>query len=420
MSSLCKTSGYSFSGKYGGMKMSKCKLVISLTICLFALSVHAEYEGGTGTAADPYQISSTEQMNEIGNNPDDWNKHFILTADIDMNDIAAAEYNIIEAFSGTFDGNNHTISNFKLTTTREMYTGLFGSVSGFIRNLGLIDPNIFAEGGIVGSLAGHLDQGIITNCYAKRAIVSGGNIIGGLVGSNDSDILECYSTGIVSGNSSVGGLVGRISEGTVKRCYSKAGVSGNRSVGGLVGITVHERSEITNSYANGSVEGDTYIGGLAGQVEQGNAYKCYSTGSVSGNRSVGGFVGNIRFLGNVLRCFWDIQTSGQLTDPGGTGKTTEEMQTISTFTSLSWDFWNIWTICEGTNYPVLLWQIPVADFLCPDGVNFIDFAFFASHWERNNCNTTNSYCNGTDLNQSGSVDFMDLEIFAEQWLEGLE
>ncbi|MGD2095198.1 MAG: GLUG motif-containing protein, partial [Phycisphaerales bacterium] len=267
---------------------------------------------------------------------------------------------------------------------------------------------------------GHLDKGVITNCYAKRVIVTGGNIVGGLVGSNDSDILECYTTGIVSGNLSVGGLVGQISEGTVKRCYSKASVSGNRSVGGLAGITVDERSEITNSYAAGSVEGDTYVGGLAGQVERGNAYKCYSTSSVSGNRSVGGFVGNIRFLGTVSRCLWDTQSSGQPTDPGGTGKTTEEMKTISTFTSKGWDFLSIWTICEGINYPVLLWQIPAADYLCPDGVNFIDYASFASHWERNNCNAMNNYCNGADLNQTGSVDFRDLEIFAEKWLEGLE
>jgi hypothetical protein len=79
------------------------------------------------------------------------------------------------------------------------------------------------------------------------------------------------------------------------------------------------------------------------------------------------------------------------------------MKLRNTFLSAGWDFWNTWEICEETNYPVLQWQIPAADFLCPDGVNFIDFTFFADpdHWGRNNCNEANGYCDGTDLDQSG-------------------
>jgi len=92
------------------------------------------------------------------------------------------------------------------------------------------------------------------------------------------------------------------------------------------------------------------------------------------------------------------------------------MQMLSTFTSTGWDFWNLWTICEGMNYPVFFWQIPVGDFLCPDGVNFIDFAFFADHWGQNNCNEANYYCEGTDLDFSGTVDKADLEILVENWL----
>ena len=417
MSSLSKTFSLSVS-HIQSLKLTVL-LLISFTIHPLTTPLQAQYEGGTGTAENPYLINTAEQMNEIGNNPDDWDKHFKLTADIDMNDLAGIDYNIIETFTGKFDGNNFTISNFNLSLTRQSNTGLFGYVSGEIKDLGLLDPNIFVLGDTVGSLAGHLFQGIIINCYARRASVSGSNIIGGLVGLNTGRITNCYSTGRISGDVFVGGLVGEVGDGTVARCFSRADVFGNGEVGGLVGKTLHEGSEITNCYATGSVEGGTYVGGLVGQVEQGNTYKCYSAGSVSGNRYVGGLVGNIRVLGIVSRSLWDTQTSGQPTDDGGIGKTTEEMKTISTFTSLGWDFWDVWTMCEGTNYPVFLWQIPVADFLCPDGVNFIDFAFFASHWERNNCNSSNSFCNGTDLNQTGTVDFIDLEIFAEHWLEGV-
>ena len=418
MSSLSNTFNLSGSLKQGSK--FTIQLLILFIIFFFALGAQAKYEGGAGTAGEPYLIKTAEQMNEIGTNPGDWNKHFMLIADVNMSDIAGTDYNIIENFTGIFDGNDCTISNFSLTSTREENTGLFGSVGGEIKNLGLLNPDIFAQGRNVGSLTGYVNEGSITNCYAKGAVVSSGNYVGGLVGLNTGNVTKCGSTGSVSGDVCVGGLVGQIDDGKVMTCYSRASVSGNRNVGGLVGKTGDEASEVTHCYATGSVEGDTYVGGLVGQVERGNAYKSYSTGSVSGSQYVGGLVGRTRVLGIVSRCFWDTQTSGQTSSDGGTGKTTEQMQKMNTFLSTGWDFWNIWTICEETNYPVLQWQIPAADFRCPDGVNFIDYAFFVTHLGQNNCNAANFYCDGTDLNQSGSVDIWDLEIFTEQWLEGFD
>jgi hypothetical protein len=399
-------------------------LFVLFVLCFFSLPAHAQYNGGTGTENDPYLIHTAEQMLNIGAEPDDWNKHFRLTADVNMSEYAGAEHNIIgttafESFSGVFDGNGHEISNFSLTSTHQWYTGLFGYVTGQIKDLGLIDANIFAQGNGVGSLAGWLDQGTIAGCYAKGVSVSGSSNIGGLVGWNAGRILNCYSNGNVFGDADVGGLVGQIGDGTLTESYSRASVSGNRHIGGLVGRTGDEMSVVTNCYATGSVKGGTYAGGLVGQVERGAAHKCYSTGSVSGSQHVGGFAGFMRVLGTISHCFWDTQTSGQLISVDGTGKTTAEMQMINTFTSAGWDFWNIWEICEGMNYPVLQWQIPICDYLCPDGVDFIDYAFFTSHWRDEMCNPANYYCQGTDLDHSGSVGFNDLEIFTDHWLEGI-
>jgi len=420
MSSLSKTFRPSGSHKQSG-KLT-IPLLASLAICFFSLPAQAQYEGGTGTAGNPYLINTAEQMNQIGTNPGDWNKHFELTADMDMSGIAGTDYNIIETFTGTFDGNDFRISNFSLTSTRQERTGLFGTVSGTIKDLGLLKPNIFAEGRDVGSLIGYLNQGTITNCYAKGAVVSGGNYVGGLVGSNAGRITNCCSTGSVSGNEYVGGLVGLVGDGKVTRCYSRAGVSGNRNVGGLVGKTNNEASEVKHCYSTGSVDGGINginVGRLAGQVERGNTYQCYSAGSVSGSQYTGGLVGYSRALGRVARSFWDTQTSGQTTSAGGTGKTTVQMQLRNTFIPAAWDFWNTWEICDEMNYPVLQWQIPAADFLCPDGVDFIDFAFFAEHSNQRYCNPSNNYCDGTDLNHSGLVDSLDLAIFVDDWLEGV-
>ena len=394
--------------------------LLYLAVCLFAWPVQAKYESGTGTASDPYLIYTAEQMNEIGANSGDWTKQFKLMANIDMNDIAGTDFNIIETFSGIFDGNDCTISNLSISSVLEANTGIFGTVNGQISNLGLVRPNIISQGRNVGALIGFVNHGIIRNCYAKGAIVSGSNNIGGLIGLNSGQITLCWSSGNVSGLAYIGGLTGLTDDGTVKQCYSRANVTGDINVGGLVGKTTDEFSEVTNCYATGTVDADRYVGGLVGQVEQGRVYKCYSSGSVSGRQDVGGFTGFIRVLGNVSRSFWDTQTSGQQSSAGGTGKTTVQMKQMNTFLTAGWDFWNFWTICEDINYPSLLSLIPVGDLDCPDGVNFIDFALFASQWGRDNCSPSNGNCLGADINKSGIVDFWDLEIFTQHWLEGLD
>jgi hypothetical protein len=161
----------------------------------------------------------------------------------------------------------------------------------------------------------------------------------------------------------------------------------------------------------------------------------YSTSVVSGNSRVGGLVGSnscVNACGEITDSYWDIETSSELNmcglqeegasgcDPN-CGKTTVEMKSQSTF--VGWDFMgetdngteDIWSICEKTNYPRFVWQIPVGDFVCPDGVTIDDFAFFMEHWLDDDCDSSNDYCEGTDLDQSGSVDTTDLEIFFENW-----
>jgi len=409
------------------------QLLAALAICSLALPAQAKYGGGSGTEAVPYLIYTPEQMNQIGANPGDWNKHFKLMADIDLSAYTGTAFNIIgrgspvepvsNPFSGVFDGNGHTISSFKYTSTGVNAIGIFGNVGGVnakIVNLKLLTPDVRAGAGdYVGALVGVLESGVITNCYVQRGSVSGRLYVGGLVGASEGTVIDCCSSGGVWGDWYVGGLVGEVGDGQVTECYSTANVSGNRDVGGLAGRTADETSAVTNSYATGSVNGNMYVGGLVGQVERGAAYKSYSVGKVSGSQYVGGLVGNIRALGNVMHCFWDTQTSGQPTSAGGIGKLTAEMQTMNTFTSVAWDFFTIWTICEAINYPVLRWQIPPGDFRCPDGVTMLDLAWFAQHWLDDHCFAANSYCDGVDLDQSSFVDFADFALFANNWLTGI-
>jgi len=393
-----------------------------------------KYEGGTGEPNDPYLIDTAEQLNTIGAEPNDWDKHFKLMADIDLSGysyeraVIAPDTNDVNggfqgtAFNGVFDGNGHTISH--LTIEGDSYLGLFGRLEygGAISNLGLETVDVNGTGNDVGCLAGR-NSGRITSCYSTGTASGDWSwSIGGLVGDNDGMISNCHSTGAVSGQNHIGGLVGFNYDGMITSSYSTGSVKGlfrtsvNDNAGGLVGENYW--GTISNCYSNSSVSGNLSAGGLVG-VNGGTISNCYSTGAVSSQSHVGGLVG----WGSVTSSFWDIEASGQSSSDGGIGKTTSEMQIASTFLEAGWDFVDeiengtedVWSICEGTNYPRFVWQIPVGDFVCPDGITIDDFMFFMEHWLDDNCDLSNGYCEGTDLDQSGTVDEDDLEIFFENW-----
>ena len=97
-----------------------------------------------------------------------------------------------------------------------------------------------------------------------------------------------------------------------------------------------------------------------------------------------GLVGEIENSGrDVINSYWDIETSGQTTSAGGTGKTTAEMQTASTFLEAGWDFIEIWDIAENQTYPFLRFA-PAGDLNHDERVDFKDFAIMAFHWLKDN------------------------------------
>jgi hypothetical protein len=102
-----------------------------IAICLLSLPAYAQYSGGSGTADDPYQIATSADLIALGETPDDYDKHFILTADIDLDpnlpgrkvfDRAVIAPNSNSdgiwyqgtAFTGIFDGNGRSISHMTI------------------------------------------------------------------------------------------------------------------------------------------------------------------------------------------------------------------------------------------------------------------------------------------------------------------
>jgi hypothetical protein len=92
-------------------------LILFFTFSFLLLTCsYADYADGDGSPEFPYEIAEPNQLIYMSQHPEDWDKHFILTADINL---ALAEpntftYPVIGSFTGTFDGNGHTISNLTI------------------------------------------------------------------------------------------------------------------------------------------------------------------------------------------------------------------------------------------------------------------------------------------------------------------
>ena len=331
-----------------------------------------KYSGGTGEPNDPYQIATAEDLILLGDRSEDYDKHFILIADIDLDPnlsgrkvfdraVIAPDINDVNdgfqgiPFAGVFDGNGHRISNFTNHSDSMEKVGLFGYLDhgSLIKDLGLEDVNVtgFYE---VGSLAG-VNDGSVVNCYST-GFVGGGSDVGGLIGYLPGLVSNCYSACIVSGDSEIGGLVGDSDSGSVINCYSTGDVNGISEVGGLMGFN---EGEIINCYSISITSGKTQVGGLVGSngIGVGQVTNSYSSGLVNGESDVGGLIG-FNGSGFATNSFWDTQTSGQTTSGGGTGLTTAEMQNIDTYLNSGWDFidetfngtHDFWQILPG-NYP---------------------------------------------------------------------
>ncbi|MDD1750253.1 MAG: hypothetical protein LUO89_10305, partial [Methanothrix sp.] len=274
---------------------------------------------GSGTSGDPYLIASLNNLAWLqkSSNSSAWNKYFKQTTNIDASSTSlwnsASGFSPIgihgsTKFTGTYDGNAHTISGLTISLGGSLSIGMFGETNGAtIKNLGLVNESITANqyvGGIVG--------------FAYGATL----------------VSKCFTTGTVIANSYwAGGIAGYLTDGgtTMSNCYSLANVGSYEKNGGLIAETYN--ATVTNCYSTGNVGGYFYLGGLVGLTN-----------------------------GSANNCFWDTQTSGQSSSAEGTGETTLAMKTYSTFSTAGWDFTNTWAMHSAVNngYPYLRGITPVS------------------------------------------------------------
>lgn len=199
------------------------------------------------------------------------NAYFVLDGNISMSEQSVPIGNSSTKFSGTFDGKNHTISNFK---TSGQYSGLFGYVNGAtIQNLTVNVTNnagATSAAGLVGVVNGTTT---IRNCTVNGTI-SGTHQVGGFVGfaqgvyQDNTLVLPCNLT-----------IEGCINNATVTTT-SQASDNNRTSAGGFVGYVNAGATVTIKSYTdeNGQTKKSTNNGKI-------------STTSSADNKGVGGFVG---------------------------------------------------------------------------------------------------------------------------------
>ncbi len=238
------------------------------------------YQPATLNASSLYEISNAGQLywfaalvnGTLGGETKNASANAELTADITVNTgvlksdgTLAGNYSNFETwipigypYAGTFDGKGHTISGLYFNDRSPSYIGLFGSNSGTIKNVGVVD-SYFCGKERVGGVCGNNDGGTITGCY-NTGTISGNQYVGGVCGcntinisTNSSGTITCsYNTGAVSCNdNSVGGVCGQNSSGTITNCYYLSGTA----TGGIGSNDVAGSAEdkTTTQFASGEV-----------------------------------------------------------------------------------------------------------------------------------------------------------------------
>ena len=260
-----------------------CALILALVLSVPASLAESTvaFAGGSGTAEDPWQVASPAQLDAIRN---DLTASYILTADIDLADFGAfapigayvqdksedpdGEDPILEyAFTGTFDGDGHVISNLTIEQPENMGVGMFACIAGetaFARNVTFRDVNVsgaMLSATLVGYLTSSAENAVdnvhLTSSEDKRSSVSSSFVMaGGIIGGSTlSSITNCSveNTDVTVGPYGIGGaLGGGLSRPIFNNCSAK-------------NCTVRAEMLMTTEVDGVLTEG-VYVGGLAGCV----------------------------------------------------------------------------------------------------------------------------------------------------------
>lgn len=229
--------------------------------------------GGAALALAEGTVSSAKEFAEMVAGGS-----YTLTKDIIVTEPYASD------FSGTFDGNGHTVTLNITSSSAKSYTGLFGTLAG-----GAVVKNVITAGKIeatgkdnVGGIAGFANtySGDVTieNCK-NTAAITGNNEVGGILGycsgsAHSVTVTDCANTGTISGTRKLGGICGNLENAHfIKNCYNSGTVTGS-AIGGILGRGARGYSSTTDTpiLENCYNVGDIVYSGTNGSAIVGTGY----------------------------------------------------------------------------------------------------------------------------------------------------
>ncbi len=227
-----------------------------------------------------FEINNAKGLNTFRDEVNNVNSalHAKLVCNITLD--TTTQWILINNYSGTFDGNNHTISGIRINDNTLDRAGLFSVIKtyGIVKNLHVTDANITASevvGAIVGSNEGTILSSSVTNARLTVNTIFDG-YVGGIAGESDSIIVGAYADNITlnannsaSGNA-LGGIIGynTIGSDIVASYTNRVSFNNNETIGGIVGIT--EDNLNTNFFINSNSNlygiGESFIDGQGSNV----------------------------------------------------------------------------------------------------------------------------------------------------------
>ena len=314
---------------------------------------------GSGTEADPYIITTREELEGI-----QANKYYKLGCDIDLGG-AEDPWTPLDPGNGAgvffdLDGNNKTIKGLYINGTSDGgYYALFKSIGGTAKVHDLtVEGKIEGQGGYVGGITGWFSSyggaAEIKNCVNKVEINGEFGEVGGIAGhmySGDAKVIQCYNAADItnnktSGTSVTGGIAGEMPS-TIQDCYNvgnisakyayAAGIAGKAQAGSV--LRCYNFAKVTNSGTDANV----CAGGIAGQIRTMNVANNYWRSGISGGATYG--------IGHSLD-FSNSDHDEGTSDTNAAPLTEAEFADQSKFTG--WDFDNVWTMSAALGRPVLV------------------------------------------------------------------
>jgi len=327
-------------------EMTIRKMWLLIAFACLSVTVQAQMSG-SGTSADPYLIKTPDDLFDIRN---DLSACYKLANDIDLTEWIAEEnptngWAPINNFSGTLEGDGHTISGLYVNRPSESYGGLFGGCNSdeypTFKNVVLQNPVITASI-FAGALAGYY-SGTFSNIkviggsiaaqwaggiagYGYRSVTFRDNVVihtqlesdwggtGGITnyidygGCYQNVVLECVISNIGSSYSYRGAIVGYLySSSAVENNYASGSLNSGYG-GSIVGFVPNNNSpSLTNNRFDGSNNGTK--ANVYGIANLGTIQQNIVTGSLSGNGDVYGITSSTGTVTGNICCADSLTTT---------------------------------------------------------------------------------------------------------------